>query len=181
MKRQIQYLSAAIIIVSLLVLTMASCESQKASVDPNIKRIEDRTEELFTRSKVLDYEVLYSDEFPYMRDETPLEDYLKNSYIQWGRIDTLAALQIDSVNIFGDSAYAYLQIEYILSDSSRSVRAIPLIWYRVNDTGWAHPVISSLQRQKEYEEEIRMYWEAVHQMEKDQEGDSSSESDSSGN
>jgi hypothetical protein len=180
MKRQIQYLSAAIIIGSLLVLTMASCESKKA-VDPAIKRIEDKTEELFTRSKVLDYNVLYENEFPYMRDETPLDEYLKNRYIQWGRVDTLAALQIDSATIFGDSAYVYLQIEYLLSDSSLSLRAIPLIWYRVNDTAWAHPVISNLQQQKEYEEEIRMYWEAVHQMQNDKDSDSVSGADSSGN
>ncbi len=179
MKRQIQYLSAAIIIVSLLVLTMASCESKKA-VDPTVKRIEDKTEELFTRSKVLDYEALYENEFPYMKDEMPLDEYLKNSYIQWGRVDTLAALQIDSVNLFGDSAYAYLQIEYVLSDSSLSVRDLPLIWYRVEDTGWVHPVLSNFQQQKEYEEEIRMYWEAVKEMQKDQDQDSGEQTDSSG-
>ena len=67
MNRRIQGLSSAIIILSLLVLTVASCESQKA-VDPNIQRIEEKTEELFTRSKVLDYEALYENEFPYMRD-----------------------------------------------------------------------------------------------------------------
>jgi hypothetical protein len=180
MKRRIQYLSAAIIIVSLAVMMLASCHSQKA-IDPDIKRIEDKTEELFTRSKVLDYNVLYESEFPYMRDETPLEEYLKNRYIQWGRIDTLAAMQIDSATIFGDSAYVYLQIEYILSDSSLSERAIPFIWYRVNDTGWAHPVISNLQSQKEYEEEIKMYWDAVHEMQKEQGNDSASQADSSGN
>lgn len=180
MKRQIHYLSAAIIIVSLLVLTMVSCESKKA-VDPNIKRIEDKTEELFTRSKVLDYEVLYENEFPYMRDEMPLDEYLKNRYIQWGRVDTLAALQIDSATIFGDSAYVYLQIEYLLSDSSLSLRDIPLIWYRVDDTTWAHPVISNLKRQKEYEEEIRVYWEAVRAMQKDKDEDTIEQTDSSGN
>lgn len=180
MKRQIQYLSAAIIIVSLLVLTMASCESKKV-VDPEVKKVEDKTEELFTRSKVLDYNVLYENEFPYMRDDTPLEHYLKSRYIQRGRVDTLAALQIDSATIFGDTAYVYLQIEYLLSDSSLSLRSLPLIWYRVNDTEWVHPVLSNPQEQKDYEEEIKMYWEAVREMQKEQGGDSGTETDTSGN
>ncbi len=179
MKKQIHYLSAAIIILSLLVLTLASCESKKA-VDPDVKRLENETEELFTRSKVLDYNVLYENEFPYMRDDTPLEHYLKSRYIQTGRVDTLAALQIDSTRIFGDSAYVYLEIEYVLSDSSLSVRDLPLIWYRVDDTDWVHPVLSRLQDQKDYEEEIRMYWEAVREMQKGQDDDSGSQSDSSG-
>ena len=179
MTRRIQDLSIAIVIVSLLIVTLVSCESQKA-VDPTVQRIEDKTEELFTRSKVLDYEVLYEDEFPYMRDEIPIEEYLLNSYIRTGRIDTLAALQIDSVNIFGDSAYAYLQLEYVHADSSLSIRAIPLIWYRVDDTAWVHPVISNLQRQKDYEEEIRVYWEAVHEMQKQQEEESGAPADTSG-
>ncbi len=179
MKRQIQYLSAALMVVSLLVLTITSCESKKA-VDPEVKRVEEKTEELFTRSKVLDYDVLYENEFPYMRDDTELDHYLKSRYIQHGRVDTLAALQIDSAAIFGDSAYVYVQIEYVLSDSSLSVESMPLIWYRVNDTEWVHPVLSLLQAQKDYEEEIKMYWDAVREMQKEQNEGSDAASDTSG-
>lgn len=150
-------------VAAILVMAVISCQSEKA-IDPEKQRIIDENEELFTRTKVLDYEVLYENEYPYMREEMDLDTYLKNRYIQWGRVDTLMAMQLDSVTIYGDSAHAHLRLEYILADSSINLTSVPLFWYKVDDTDWVHPTLSNFERQKEYEEEIRIYWEAVKAM-----------------
>jgi len=168
-------LAMAGIVGIVLMLAAISCQSE-TPVDPQVQAIMDETEELFMRSKVLDYEVLYENEYPYMRDELELEIYLKNRYIQWGRIDTLAALQIDSVTIHGDSAHAHLQLEYMLSDSSINLTSVALFWYKIDDTDWVHPTLSNLSKQLEYEEEIRIYWEAVRKMQEKEEAERAADS-----
>lgn len=177
MRDRSRHVWAAAIIATVLVTMVISCQSN-TTVDPRKQAVINETEELFTRSKVLDYEVLFENEYPYMRDEAELEGYLTHRILQWGRVDTLAALQIDSVTLFDDSAYAHLQIEYLLSDSSLKIRSIPLFWYSIGDTDWVHPTLSHLNRQLEYEEEIRVYWEAVRAMEQERQADDTTVDDS---
>ncbi len=159
----------------ILVLAVISCQSEKA-IDPQKERVINETEELFTRSKVLDYEVLYENEYPYLREELDLDTYLKNRYIQWGRVDTLMAIQVDSVTIYGDSAHAHMQLEYVLSDSSLNLTSVNLFWYKIDDTDWVHPTLSHLRKQLEFEEEIRMYWEAVRAMQEKEEAEQAGDS-----
>jgi len=159
----------------MLMLMIVSCRSGPAA-DPTVELIKAKSEDLFTRMKVNDYAVLYENEYPYAKEESDLEKYLAHPYLRWGKVDTLMAMQVDSVTLFGDSAYAHLELEYMLSDSSLSVSAINFVW-RASEGNWIHPTFSNLEKQLEYEEEIRIYWEAVKEMQKSQGQDSASTSD----
>jgi hypothetical protein len=142
-----------------------------------------KTEELFTRIKARDYSVLWENEFPYMREESPLEEYLNNGYMKWYRADTLVAVQIDSVSLWGDTAYAHMETEWILSDSTYKVDTIGLRWWYRGDE-WIKPTISVIQKQLEFEEELRIYWEAVERMkqkEQEESGDEAAHPDTSEN
>jgi hypothetical protein len=170
---------APVIIGAVILIQMViSCQSGPA-IDPDKEQVRANTEELFTRLKVNDYAVLYENEFPYNYEEAELDRYLLHPYLRWGRLDTLMAMQVDSVTVLGDSAYAHLQLEYMLADSSLSITALDFIW-RKSEGRWIHPTLSSLERQQEYEEEIRIYWDAVREMQKNQGQDSASPADTAG-
>jgi len=147
-------------------LMIMSCQSDRP-MDPTKALIMKKTEDLFTRIKVLDYSVIYEDEFPYFREETSLEDYLRNRYLQWYKADTMRAIQIDSVSLWDDTAYVHMMMEWVLADSSLKVDTIRLKWYKI-DGQWYKPSLSYYERQKEFEEELRVYWEAVGEVEKRQ-------------
>lgn len=152
-------------------MTLFAC--QETPVDPVKSEIMRKTEHLFTRIKVRDYAVIWENEFPYMRDESPLEEYLNNAYMKWYKADTLTAVQVDSVIVWGqDTAYAFMETEWLLADSSFKVDSIRLRWHYSGDE-WIKPTISIIDRQLEFEEELRVYWEAVRQM---QEEDSAQDS-----
>ena len=147
-------------------LMIMSCQSDRP-MDPTKALIMKKTEDLFTRIKVLDYSVIYEDEFPYFREETSLEDYLRNRYLQWYKADTMRAIQIDSVSLWDDTAYVHMMMEWVLADSSLKVDTIRLKWYKIGGQ-WYKPSLSYYERQKEFEEELRVYWEAVGEIEKRQ-------------
>jgi len=154
-----------------VVMSLFAC--QQKAVDPVKSEIMQKTEDMFTRIKVRDFAVIWENEFPYMRDESPLEEYLNNAYMKWYRADTLTAVQIDSVVVWDqDTAYAYMETEWLLADSSFKVDSIRLRWHYSGDE-WIKPTISVMDRQKDYEEELRVYWEAVKQM---QQADSTQDS-----
>jgi hypothetical protein len=157
-----------IITITLAALCLAGCRQGQAPIDPTTKLLQEKTEALFTRLKVLDYDVLYECELPYLKEELSLEEYLKNRYIVGGRLDTLQAVEIDSSRIMQDSAYVYMKTEYVLADSSLNVDTIRFGWIRLGED-WCHPTLSNMERQKEFEEELRVYWEAVRKMQKQQE------------
>lgn len=162
------------ILVVAVTFPLIACQSER-TVDPTESLIIQQTENLFTRIKVRDYAAIWENEFAYMRDESPLEEYLKNPYMKWYQPDTLMAVQVDSVSIFGDTAYAHMMVEWLLSDSTFSVDTIRLRWY-YSDDEWIKPQLSDLGRQLEFEEELRVYWEAVRQMQEDEEEENSGES-----
>jgi hypothetical protein len=162
------------IIVILVAMSLFACQSE-GPIDSTESMIVQKTQELFTRIKVRDYSVIWENEFPYMREESPLEEYLNNPYMKWYQADTLAAVQIDSVTVWEDTAYAHMQLEWLLADSTFDVNSINLRWYHRNDE-WVKPTLSIFGRQLEFEEELRVYWEAVERMqrEKDEESDQDS-------
>ena len=172
MKPRIVRIAGATILVVFLALMIMSCQSDR-SAEPTKALLMKKTEDLFTRIKVLDYAVIYEDEFPYLREETPLEDFLRNRYMQWYKADTMQAIQIDSVSLWEDTAYVHMMMEWVLADSSLKVDTIQLKWYKI-DGQWYKPSLSSYERQNEFEEELRVYWEAVGEIEKRQKQSSDS-------
>ncbi len=154
-------LSVGLIVLALILSVLSGCEKQ-AVLDPDRAAITDRCIDLFTRLKVNDRTVIYENEFPYVRDQMDLQEFLSMPRIAAYKSDTLNALQIDSVNVWKDTAYLYLQMEYVHADSSLSIKPLKLRWYK-QDSTWIKPSGSTLEKQKEVEEEIRIYWEAVRE------------------
>ncbi|MFH1699076.1 MAG: hypothetical protein ABIE07_00700 [Candidatus Zixiibacteriota bacterium] len=119
-----------------------------------------KCEELFTRIKVGDFDAAYENEFPYLREEASLEEYLKHPRYKNYSIDTLVALQLDSIRDMTDSAFLYIQLEWLLADSSLFIQPIGLRYYYSGDE-WIKPSLSRIDDQRQFEEELRVYWDAV--------------------
>jgi len=158
------------LVAAVIFLALAACQNEKA-VDPTKSLLMEKTQKLFTRIKVRDYAAIWENEFPYLREDSPREEYLQNDYMKWYKPDTLMAIQIDSATTWEDSAYVHMALEWLLSDSSFKTDTIRLRWHYSMEE-WIKPTISTLNRQLEFEEELRMYWEAVEQMKKEEEEDS---------
>lgn len=154
-------ISLAMIILTILFLT--GCKEEKA-VDPTEAILFQRCEDLFTRMKVGDFDVIYENEFPYLREEVSLEEYLDHPRFDDYTIDTLLALQLDSIRNMTDSAFLYIQLEWLLSDSSLFNQAIGLRYYYSGEE-WIKPTMSTIDNQRDFEEELRVYWEAVREIE----------------
>ena len=123
--------------------------------------------ELFTRLKVNDHNVLYENEFPYVHEERDLEEYLAYPGIAGYRADTLLAIEVDSVTIWEpDTAYVHMKLEYMFSDSTTEVSTIRMRWWNVGDSMWIRPSSSHIRGQLDFEEELRVYWDAVREIEK---------------
>jgi hypothetical protein len=150
----------------ILIIIISGCQTEKA-LTPDQEIVTQKTYELFTRIKVHDYAVIYENEFQYLKEEADIEQFLDHPVMEWYKTDTLLALQVDSVTAWADSAYAHLQLEYVLADSTLSITAISLRWHYSNDE-WIKPTMSFLNKQLEFEDEIRMYMEAI-QAKKDRE------------
>lgn len=147
--------------------------TETTPVDPDAELLMQKSQDLFMRIKANDYEVIYENEFPYLREMIDIEEYLKNRYITYYKPDTLVAIEIDSATVGADTAYVHMKTEWVHADSSFSVDTIKLLWLRV-DEDWYKPTLSNMAKQEEYEEELRVYWEAVREIEQReaQQGDS---------
>ena len=159
----------SIALAILLLVPIFGCQTESPD-DATENLIISKTQELFTRIKVRDYAVIWENEFGYMRQDSPLEEYLGNSYMKWYNADTLVAIEVDSVSLFGDSAYAHMMLEWLMPDSSFKVDTIRLRWHYSEDE-WIKPTLSLLDRQQAYEEELRVYWEAVKQLQEEEKAD----------
>lgn len=152
-----------ILIGLIIILAMFSACNKEQQVSPVEQVLMNKCEELFGRIKVGDYEVIYENEFPYLHEKLDLEQFLNDRYLKWYNPDTLIAVQIDSATVWDDTAYVHMQLEYIHSDSSYSVTAINLRWWKIDDE-WIKPTRSDHENQLVFEEELRIYWEAVEEM-----------------
>ncbi|MCP4569446.1 MAG: hypothetical protein GY841_17865 [FCB group bacterium] len=166
---------SVIVILFAMFSTFSICQADE---DPAIDQriILDKTYELFLRAKVNDKAVMYENEFPYLREERDLEEYLANKYVKAYNADTLVALQVDSVLVTGDSALSYLRLEFVQADSSFNISEMALRWRKYDDV-WIKPSLSEPAKQLEFEEELRIYWEAVREMEKDATKNNNAEED----
>lgn len=132
-------------------------------VNPVRTEIMTRCIDLFARVKVADYRVMYENEFPYYLDGTDLATYLGNQVFSGANQDTLEAIQVDSIVLQDDSAVVFLLLEYLGPDSSTyTLQPSFNMWYKM-DGRWLKPSFSTPDGQKEYEEEIRIYWDAVRE------------------
>jgi hypothetical protein len=163
------------VLLILLILSLFACQSE-APTDSIEAMLLQKTENLFTRIKVRDFAAIWEIEYPYMRDESPLEEYLNNPYMQWYNPDTLEAVELDSATVWDDSAYAFMKTEWLLADSTFKVDTIRLRWVYHGEE-WLKPTLSHVGKQLEFEEELRVYWEAVERMKKKKEEKEAAQSD----
>lgn len=171
MKQIIEKLIIWTIVVALASsMGLVGCQDEKPP-DPELQIIYDECKKLFTRIKVRDFEGIWECEYPYMWEERSLESYLGDYRLQRYKPDTLLAVEIDSVRMWGvDSAKCHMKLEWLLSDSTLATEAIELAWFKV-DGQWYKPTVSMQFKQIEYEEEMKIYWEAVRAMEEEDEND----------
>lgn len=168
--------SLTVIVILFAVFSTFGIGLADEDLDTDQQIILDKTYELFLRAKVNDKAVMYENEFPYLKEERELEEYLTNKYVKAYNADTLVALQVDSVLVTGDSALSYLRLEFVQSDSTYKISELALRWRKYNDV-WIKPSLSNPAEQLEFEEELRIYWDAVREMEKDANGNEDTKED----
>lgn len=154
----IQLGGAVVILVGII---LAGCQQEK-TLDPDRKEIITKCIDYFARVKARDFRVLYENELPYLKDRADVGEYLNAKVFTQNAPDSLEGIQIDSVGVWGDSAYIYLQLEYVRTDSTYFTFPVRNRWLKV-DGHWIKPSMSTMAKQREYEEEIRIYWEAVRE------------------
>jgi len=157
--RHCKFMHLGGIAIILVVIMLGACQRGKA-LDPDRQEIKTKCIDLFARIKAGDFRILYENEFPYMRDRADLTEYLSAKMFSAPPPDSLEAIQLDSIKVWDDSAYYFLQLEYVRADSTFLTYPVRNRWYKM-DGHWFKPTLSSMSNQKEYEEEIRVYWEAV--------------------
>jgi len=158
-----------IIVVAFLLAGMAvlvSCEREKV-LNPDEQTIADKTYELFTRVRARDYRVIYDLELPYFREEKSFDEFVNSHWVKTYNPDTILSCQIDSFQFIEDTAWAFMQMEYRLGDGSLYNPAPKVIWVKIDDE-WYKPSLSRVANQQEFEEELRIYWEAVEALQKKQ-------------
>ena len=162
----IKAIIAVFVMVLLLPASFTGCSSEPKLTE-NQQEILENCIELFTRLKVNDHDVLYENEFPYVHEERDRQEYLAFPGIAAYRVDTLLAIQLDSAVVWeGDTAYVHMKLEHLFSDSTTGVSSIRMRWWHVGDTIWIRPSTSHITKQQDFEEELRVYWDAVREMEK---------------
>jgi hypothetical protein len=146
-------------------LLLSGCQSNpETSADE--KAIQAKMENLFMRLKANDKAVMWENELPYLHDEMDWETYQTHPAVAFFSADSLIAIQIDSVTVFGDSAHIHMHTEYRRKWGNLSGEEVALPYYKY-DGHWYKTMVSELPRQYEYDEELRMYREAIQEKEKD--------------
>jgi hypothetical protein len=98
---------------------------------------------------------LYELEFPYLREETNFDVYLKLRSIEFAQMDSLDHLEVNKFEYFDDDSVA-LSVAYVFNGISGEQTKLPdrLMIYRYND-GWVKPTASSLKKQMEFDDLVR--------------------------
>ena len=98
---------------------------------------------------------MYDLEFPYLREETDFDTYLKLRSIEFAQMDSLDHLEVNSFEYFGEDSVA-VTVAYVFNSLSGEQTQLPdrLMIYRYNDS-WVKPTASSLKKQMEFDDLVR--------------------------
>jgi len=116
--------------------------------------------ELIERVMEGDKNVLYENEFSYYTDETSLSDYMKLARVINYAYDTLRGIEIDSINIMGDSALVDTRITYESKAGGEFTKEYKIMMYNF-DGKWVKPYMSRADAALEYLKSRRAYDSAV--------------------
>ena len=107
-----------------------------------------------------DKTVLYENEFLSYPDIISLTEYPESPRARDYAYDSLSHVVVDSVEIMGDSAYAWIKLYYLSSDPEPEAHESRTRLYRSMGR-WYRPYLSKWDKQLDYEEEIKAYQDAV--------------------
>ena len=98
---------------------------------------------------------LYNLEFPYLREETTFDAYLKLRSIEFAQMDSLDHLEVNAFNYF-ETDSAAVDVAYVFNSLSGEQTKLPdrLIIYKHGDR-WVKPTASSLRKQMEFDDLVR--------------------------
>ncbi|UCD94516.1 MAG: hypothetical protein JSU69_00240 [Candidatus Zixiibacteriota bacterium] len=117
-----------------------------------------------------DKTVLYENEFMYYRDEVSLTEYMEYSWVKEYPYDYISGVEVDSVEVMGDSARAKIRVFYeATAFSGEEERPYDVTLYRSGEQ-WIRPYQSKWYREVEYMERIREY-ERAAEAETEEEGE----------
>ncbi len=162
-----------VLLLSLAFVFMVCSNKEEAKIEAkkNIPKNDDEAaitammNEYFDRVMEGDKTVLYENEFPYYTDEHPLDEYMAFNQVLNYKYDTLAAVDVDTIMVLGDSAIVGVNVHYASKDGTDKERRYPLKVYRCYGR-WMRPYLSHWKDEAEYEEQIRQYDSAVAAEEK---------------
>ena len=116
-----------------------------------------------------DKTVLYENEFDYYKDLISLTEYMEYPRVRDYVYDSLSHIVVDSVEVFGDSAWAYIRLFYESIDPEPIGHSYRSPVYRT-ESGWKKPYLSRWEQHLEDLERIRAYEEAVKREQSEKEG-----------
>jgi len=125
--------------------------------------------EYIERMREGDKTVLYENEFDYYKDLISLTEYMEYPRVRDYVYDSLSHIVVDSVKVFGDSAWAYIRLFYESMDPEPVGHSYRSPVYRT-DEGWKKPYLSHWEQHLEDLERIRAYEEAVKREQSEKKG-----------
>ncbi len=130
--------------------------TQSKIISPEEAAVRASLIELFDRIKEGDKTVLYENEFSYLKDTISLSAYLELKRVRDYKYDTLKGIEIDSISITGDSARAYIRINYQSQEGVEHSKPYRLGLYR-SGINWIKPYLSRWAEERDYLEQRRIY------------------------
>lgn len=160
--------AAALIILVAITLAVTGCSEQakqpeakpdassQPASEPELVTVNDTIEyvlnEAITRLKYGDKTGLWENEFPYLREETNFDEYLKLRAIKFAEADTVRSIEVTDVKLHEhDSAEVDLIVHFEGPTGTHTEFPDWIIVY-YHDGRWMKPTASSIVAQLEYEQ-----------------------------
>jgi hypothetical protein len=150
-----------LVVLAVFIVIGCASESDKAVPKTETSKIAADTEmsdedairntltELIVRTKEGDKTVMYENEFEYYRLQHSLDEYYELDRVRLYKYDTLKSIEIDSVDLMGDSAEAYIKIVYESVLGGETKRPYSIMVYRSGGR-WIKPYQSNIRDELEF-------------------------------
>jgi len=135
-------------------------EAPADSIAAAKKEIQEMLTEMVDRVKEGDKTVLYEMEFDYYTDSVSLSEYMEINRVLNYKYDTLGAIRVDTVVVYGDSAMVGVTVIYESVVGGTTERPYAIKAYKYNGE-WLRPYLSNYAKELEYQERVRAYEEAI--------------------
>jgi hypothetical protein len=129
---------------------------EKTSFTGDAAAIEASLKELFDRTKEGDKTVLYENEFSYYKLDYSISQYMELDMVRKYKYDTLKGIEVDSVDLMGDSARVKVRVIYQSENGGEKEVPYKTTMYR-SQGQWIKPYMSRWDGEKDYLEQKRIY------------------------